>query len=52
LEGSLVLELEIFLEGPVLMAIPAFARQGLDAVVLVNWACFAVTLVVVECILP
>ena len=41
----------IFLEGRVLMAIPALARQGMDAVVLVNWACFAVTLVVMECAL-
>lgn len=38
----------IFLEGRVLMAIPALARHGMDAVVLVNWACFALTLVVVE----
>lgn len=38
----------IFLEGRVLMAIPAVARHGMDAVVLVNWGCFAVTLVVVE----
>ena len=38
----------IFLEGRVLMAIPALARRGMDAVVLVNWGCLAVTLVVVE----
>ena len=38
----------IFLEGRVLMAIPALARNGMDAVVLVNWGCLAVTLVVVE----
>ncbi len=41
----------IFLEGRVLMAIPALARHGMDAVVLVNWGCLAVTLVVMECIL-
>lgn len=41
----------IFLEGRVLMAIPVLARQGMDAIVLVNWACFALTLVVVECAL-
>jgi len=41
----------IFLEGRVLMAIPALARHGMEAVVLVNWACLAVTLVAVECIL-
>ena len=41
----------IFLEGRVLMAIPALASQGMDAIVLVNWGCLAVTLVVVECIL-
>jgi uncharacterized membrane protein len=41
----------IFLEGRVLMAIPALARQGMDAIVLVNWGCLAVTLVVVECVL-
>lgn len=38
----------IFLEGRVLMAIPALGAHGMDAVVLVNWACFGVTLVVVE----
>jgi hypothetical protein len=38
----------IFLEGRVLMAIPALARHGMDAVVLVNWGCLAVTLVLVE----
>jgi len=41
----------IFLEGRVLMAIPALARHGMDAIVLVNWACLAVTLVVVEGVL-
>ncbi len=41
----------IFLEGRVLMAIPALARQGMDAIVLVNWACLAVTLVAVEALL-
>ena len=41
----------IFLEGRVLMAIPALARHGMDAIVLVNWACLALTLVVVECLL-
>jgi len=41
----------IFLEGRVLMAIPALARHGMDAIVLVNWACLAVTLVVMECLL-
>jgi hypothetical protein len=41
----------IFIEGRVLMAVPALAERGLDAVVLVNWACFAVTLIVVECML-
>ena len=33
------------------MAIPALGQQGMDAVVLVNWACFAVSLVAVECII-
>ncbi|MGH9420010.1 MAG: DUF2306 domain-containing protein [Thermoanaerobaculia bacterium] len=41
----------IFLEGRLLMAIPALGRRGMDAVVLVNWGCLAVTLVVVECLL-
>ena len=41
----------IFLEGRVLMAVPALARHGMDAIVLVNWACLAVTLVVVECVI-
>jgi uncharacterized membrane protein len=41
----------IFLEGRVLMAVPALARHGMDAVVLVNWGCLAVTLVVVEAFL-
>jgi uncharacterized membrane protein len=38
----------IFLEGRVLMAIPALERGGMDSVVLVNWACLAVTLVGTE----
>jgi uncharacterized membrane protein YozB (DUF420 family) len=41
----------IFLEGRVLMAVPALARHGMDAIVVVNWACLAVTLVTVECVL-
>jgi uncharacterized membrane protein len=41
----------IFLEGRVLMAVPALARHGMDAIVLVNWWCLAVTLVTVECML-
>ena len=41
----------IFLEGRVLMAIPSLARHGMDAIVLVNWGCLAVTLVVMECVL-
>jgi uncharacterized membrane protein YozB (DUF420 family) len=41
----------IFLEGRVLMAIPALGRHGMDAVVLVNWGCLAVTLIVMECLL-
>jgi uncharacterized membrane protein len=41
----------IFLEGRVLMAVPALARHGMDAIVLVNWGCFAVSLVVVECVI-
>lgn len=41
----------IFLEGRVLMAIPALARHGMDSIVLVNWGCLAVTLVVVEVLL-
>ena len=41
----------IFLEGRVLMAIPSLARHGMDAIVLVNWGCLAVTLVVMECLL-
>lgn len=41
----------IFLEGRVLMAVPALARHGMDAIVLVNWGCLAVTLVVVECLI-
>lgn len=38
----------IFLEGRVLMAIPALERGGMDSIVLVNWACMVITLVVVE----
>jgi hypothetical protein len=41
----------IFLEGRILMAIPALARAGMDAVVLVNWCCLALTLVLTECFL-
>ncbi len=36
----------VFLEGRVLMAIPAIARHGMDSVVLVNWGCFALSLVI------
>ena len=41
----------IFIEGRVLMAVPALGRGGMDSVVLVNWACLAITLIVVECML-
>ena len=41
----------IFLEGRVLMAIPALARRGLDSVVAVNWGCMVISLVAVECFL-
>lgn len=41
----------IFLEGRVLMAIPALAHRGMDAVVMVNWLCLAVTLIAAECFL-
>lgn len=41
----------VFLEGRVLMAIPAIGQQGMDSVVLVNWACFAVSLIVAEFVL-
>ena len=41
----------IFLEGRVLMAVPALARHGMDAIVLVNWGCLVVTLVLVECLI-
>jgi uncharacterized membrane protein len=41
----------IFLEGRVLMAIPTIGRHGMDSVVLVNWACLALSLVVAEFIL-
>lgn len=41
----------IFLEGRVLMAIPALARRGMDSVVLVNWGCLALSLIVTECFL-
>ena len=40
-----------FLEGRVLMAIPAVGAGGMDSVVLVNWACLALTLVATECLL-
>lgn len=38
----------VFLEGRLLMAIPAIARHGMDSVVLVNWGCFALSLVIAE----
>lgn len=38
----------IFLEGRVLMAIPVIGRGGMDSIVLVNWACLALTLFVTE----
>lgn len=38
----------VFLEGRVLMAFPAIARYGMDSVVLVNWGCFTLSLVIVE----
>jgi len=41
----------IFLEGRVLMAIPALARHGMDSVVLVNWGCLVLSLVIAEFIL-
>ena len=41
----------IFLEGRVLMAIPSLAQHGMDAIVLVNWACLTITLVGVESLL-
>jgi hypothetical protein len=41
----------IFLVGRVLMAVPALARHGMDSIVLVNWVCLAVTLVVMESLL-
>jgi uncharacterized membrane protein len=41
----------IFLEGRVLMAVPALASRGMDAVVLVNWGCLAITLVAMELLL-
>jgi hypothetical protein len=41
----------IFLEGRVLMAIPALAHKGMDAVVLVNWFCLVATLIAAECLL-
>ena len=41
----------IFLEGRVLMAIPAIGRGGMDSVVLVNWACLVISLVIAEFIL-
>lgn len=41
----------LFLEGRVLMAIPAIGQRGMDSVVLVNWGCLVVSLVAVEFIL-
>jgi hypothetical protein len=41
----------IFLEGRVLMAVPALAQGGMDSIVLVNWACMVITLVACECFL-
>jgi len=41
----------IFLEGRVLMAIPALERGGMGSIVLVNWACMVITLVATECFL-
>ena len=41
----------IFVEGRVLMAIPVLARGGMDSVVLVNWACLSITLIVTEYLL-
>jgi hypothetical protein len=41
----------IFLEGRILMAIPVIARGGLDSVVLVNWGCMVLSLVIAECFL-
>lgn len=41
----------IFLEGRVLMAIPALARQAMDSIVLVNWLCLAATLAAADIIL-
>jgi uncharacterized membrane protein len=41
----------VFLEGRVLMAVPAIGREGMDSVELVNWACFAMSLVIAEFIL-
>lgn len=38
----------VFLEGRVLMAIPPIAAHGMDSVVLVNWGCFALSLVIAE----
>ena len=41
----------IFLEGRVLMAFPHSRAMAWTSVVLVNWGCLAVTLVVMECVL-
>jgi uncharacterized membrane protein len=41
----------IFLEGRVLMANPALARQGMDSVVVVNWGCLVLSQVCGEFIL-
>ena len=38
----------IFLEGRLPMAIPTLAHHGMGAIVLINWGCLAVTLVVME----
>jgi uncharacterized membrane protein len=40
-----------FLEGRVLMAIPALAAKGMDSVVLVNWACLVLALVGAELVI-
>jgi hypothetical protein len=41
----------IFLEGRILMAIPVIGRGGLDSVVMVNWGCMVLSLVITECFL-
>jgi len=40
-----------FLEGRVIMAAPPLADAGIDAIVLVNWACLVLTLVATEVVL-